>query len=50
VKLISVVGNDLAGESVKQGMKAIGMVKISNLLLHKKLISYLLEYRIYSDT
>jgi sugar/nucleoside kinase (ribokinase family) len=29
VKLISVVGDDLAGESVRQGMKSIGMVNIS---------------------
>lgn len=27
VKLVSVVGADLAGEAVKQGMKSIGMVK-----------------------
>jgi sugar/nucleoside kinase (ribokinase family) len=26
VKLVSVVGNDLAGESVKRGMKSVGMV------------------------
>lgn len=28
VKLVSVVGDDLAGESVRQGMKTMGMVNI----------------------
>lgn len=28
VKFISVVGNDLAGESVRQGMKSLGMVGV----------------------
>lgn len=27
VKLVSVVGDDLAGESLRQGMKSIGMVR-----------------------
>lgn len=31
VKLVSVVGTDLAGEAVKQGMKSIGMVKMRHL-------------------
>lgn len=33
VKLVSVVGDDLAGQSVKEGMKSVGMVtKISRFL------------------
>lgn len=54
VKLVSVVGDDLAGESVKQGLKSISMVyspedlHVARMIFN--LVRHYIEHRIHSDT
>lgn len=51
VKLVSAVGNDLAGEAVKQGMKSMGMVNFFLCILFFIVFIFIviIEYRIYRD-
>lgn len=56
VKLVSVVGDDLAGESVKQGLKSISMVQQRGLNVARMifdltvLLRITIEYRVHSNT
>lgn len=50
VKLVSVVGDDLAGESVKQGLKSISMVQPRiQCCTHDFNRIHTLEHRVHSD-
>lgn len=53
VKLVSVVGDDLAGESVKQGLKSISMVtgkKSVGCRTHDFNLVEIIEHGIHSNT